>query len=111
MIGGVSGNTPIPLQPERSNQNRDQARPSQAEAPRRDTPVQPAFEAQTAEQLENAARARRVAGAGEAEPIRLQSMDQPPASFQNQQALATYSSVEAVGDDEGGELVGLDLRV
>ena len=111
MIGGVSGNTPIPLQPERSNQNPDQARPSQAEAPRRDAPVQPAVEPGTAERLEEAARARRVAQAGEAVPIRLQSLNQTPASLQNQQALATYNSVEAVGDDEGGELVGLDLRV
>ena len=111
MIGGVSGNTPISLQPERSNPNRDQARPFQAEAPSREAPVQPDFEAATAERLESAARERRITGAGESEPIRLQSLDQTPAPLQNQQALATYSSVEAVGDDEGGELVGLDLRV
>jgi len=112
MIGGVSGNTPIPLQPERSTQSRDQAqRPAQAEAPRRDAPVQPNFDAATAERLEDAARARRVAPTGESEPIRLQALDQTPASLQNQQALATYNSVATGGDEEGGELVGLDLRV
>lgn len=111
MIGGVPGNTPIPLQPERSSQTRNEARPSQVEAPRRDAPVEPAFDAGTAERLEEAARARRVDRAGESEPIRLQSPDQTPRTFQSQQALATYGDVAAGGDGEGGELVGLDLRV
>ena len=112
MVGGVSGNTPIIIAPERGADSR---RPNTQPAPdpvRREVPAQADFDSQTARQLEDAARARRVPASGESEPIRLQSRDQNQLPLRGQEALSTYGSVASGGDEaDGGELVGIDLRV
>ncbi len=112
MVGGVSGNTPIIIAPERGADNRRPNPQPPPEPARREVPAQADFDNQTARQLEDAARTRRVSGAGEAEPVRLQSRDQNQLPLRGQEALSTYGNVAAGGEEgQGGELVGIDLRV
>lgn len=109
MIGGVSGNTPLPIAPD-TNQGR---------APARDpnTAVPPAADARNADERasnpENPERPRRAVPTGEGEPVRLRVMDENALTRRSQEALATYGQVSETAEDSGGEgeLLGVDVRV
>jgi len=113
MIGGASGNTPIPLPPDvtrgRSGVPDSNARPQPApdNANARDG-------TRRGDEVADPQRPRRTNPSGETETVRLRSQDQSGLSRRSQQALATFQQVEASDDpddNEGGELLGVDVRV
>lgn len=109
MIGGVSGNTPLPVAPDATRGRAPTGDPAANAAP-------PVAEARNGDpQREGSStpeRPRRAVPANEAEPVRLRVMDDSSLSRRSQEALATYGQVGAAPADEGGgELLGVDIRV
>lgn len=113
MIGGASGNTPVPLPPDvfrsRTAAPDDNTRPQQPS-----DPADPRNAPRRGEQASEPERPRRATPPGEVETVRLRSMDQSVLSRRSQQAIATFEQVAASADTEatgGGELLGVDVRV
>ena len=109
MIGGVSGNTPLPVAPD-ATRGRAPARDPGTNGP------PPAAETRSGDQfpesVSNPERFRRATPSSEGETVRLRLMDDGALSRRSQEALATYGQVGAdAGDDSGGELLGVDVRV
>ena len=105
MIGGISGNTPLPASPDPTR------RP---ETPTRDaTRAEPVNDARTGRQQDAAGgRARRTEAAGEPEVVRpRRSPDTDNLPLRNQEALSAYDRIgsAAVGDEV--DLVGVDVRI
>lgn len=109
MIGGVSGNRPLPVAPDATR----------GRAPGRDPGTNgppPATEARNGDQrpenANNPERPRRATPSNEGEPVRLRVRDDSALNLRSQEALATYGQVGAGSEDEGGgELLGVDVRV
>lgn len=109
MIGGVSGNTPLPVAPDATR----------SRAPTRDPDTNAASQAaetrngnQRAETTDNPERPRRASPTNEGEPVRLRVRDDNALNLRSQEALAAYGQVGAVPEDDGGgELLGVDVRV
>lgn len=109
MIGGVSGNIPLPAAP-------DATRGRAAERDPNANVARPAAETRSADQRpENTAdpeRPRRATPSNEGEPVRLRVMDDSALTRRSQEALATYGAIGASSEgDGGGELLGVDVRV
>ena len=109
MIGGVSGNTPLPVAPDATR----------SRAPTRDpgtNVASPAAETRNGDQrpetTNNPERPRRASPTNEGEPVRLRTMDDNTLGRRSQEALSVYGQVGAVPEDDGGgELLGVDVRV
>ncbi len=105
MIGGISGNTPLPVSP-------DPARRS--EAPTRDAPrAEPVNDARSARQQDgNGARTRRAEAAGEPEVVRPRRRpDTDNLPLRNQEALSAYDRIGSAAVGNEVELVGVDVRI
>ena len=110
MIGGVSGNTPLPLAPDATRGRAPTRDPGNTNA------SPPAADARNGEQRPEAAsnpeRPRRTNPGNEGEPVRLRVLDDGSLNRRTQEALAAYGEVGSGTDDEGGgELLGVDIRV
>jgi|GEM_PF-2015138 len=111
MIGGIPGNNTFPVLPDSSGETRTRRAVPSAESGRADD--NPARRGDNGPgQVFNAESiARRVEALNEAEGVILRPMDQSDLPLRNQQAMATFAAIDATGNDDDGELVGLDLRV
>ena len=109
MIGGVSGNTPLPVAPDATRGRAPARDPGSNAAP-------PAADARNGDQRPETTstpeRPRRAAPANEGEPVRVRILDDGALTRRSQEALATYGQVDAEPEDgSGGELLGVDVRV
>lgn len=109
MIGGVSGNTPLPAAPDATRGRAPTGDPAgKAAAP----VAEPRSGDPQREGANTPEQPRRAIPANEAEPVRLRVMDDSSLSRRSQEALATYGQVGAAPADEGGgELLGVDIRI
>ena len=112
MIGGVSGNVPIPIPPDSSRGGSVAPDNSARPGPAAD-PADARGRTQRGESSPDLERPRRATPAGEGETVRLQPFDPSSLSRRSREALATFEQVASTGADdvEGGELVGVDVRV
>lgn len=107
MVGGISGNTPLPVAPDPAKR---------ADNPARETPrAEPDNDARNAPRQEAAGReTRRPEAAGEPEVVRpRRSPDSDNLPLRNQEALSAYDRIGSAGTaaSEGVELVGVDVRI
>ncbi|MEQ6885884.1 hypothetical protein [Salicola sp. Rm-C-2C1-2] len=107
MVGGISGNTPLPVAPDPARRPDNPAR----EAPR----AEPVNEPRNAPQQEAPGRERRrPEAAGDPEVVRpRRSPDTDDLPLRNQEALSAYDRIGNAGAAAGeeAELVGVDVRI
>lgn len=105
MIGGITGNTPLPASPDPVRRPETPVR----EAPR----AEPVNDARTARQQDTAeGRTRRTEAAGEPEVVRpRRSPDTDNLPLRNQEALSAYDRIGSAAAGDEVELVGVDIRI
>ncbi|PAU80099.1 hypothetical protein CK501_10640 [Halovibrio salipaludis] len=105
MVGGISGNSPLPVAP-------DPAR--RPDAPGREAPrAEPLNDARSAPREDSGqARTRRAEAVAEPEVVRpRRSPDTDSLPLRNQEALSAYDRIGSAAVAEDVELVGVDIRI
>ncbi|TVP58756.1 MAG: hypothetical protein EA349_04155 [Halomonadaceae bacterium] len=110
MMGGIPGNTLVPLPPDSGQDLRTRRLPPGPDGDPRSSADREGGD-RPGQILNNDAIRRRVESLGALENGRLQTLDPEGLPLRNQQALATFAAVLAGSAEDEPELVGLDLRV
>lgn len=107
MIGGISGNAPLPAVPDSTRRPDVPSR----QIPRAE-PVSPERDGSGQETAEKGARVRRAEAGNEPETVRpRRTPDADNLPLRNQEALSAYDRIGSAAVAEDVELVGVDLRV
>ena len=105
MVGGISGNTPLPVAPDPARRPDGPGR----EAPRAEPASDPR---NTPSQDSSEARTRRAQALVEPEVVRpRRSPDTDSLPLRNQEALSAYDRIGSAAVAEEVELVGVDIRI
>ena len=105
MVGGISGNTSLPVAPDPARRPDGPGR----EAPR----AEPTGDARNAPRQDGSeTRSRRPQAAAEPEVVRpRRSPDTDSLPLRNQEALSAYDRIGSAAVGEEVELVGVDIRI